>query len=259
MPTHDRLDEAELEVSSLGATPTPARRLSRRWHVALAVCALLLAVVAPLASGDSARALIGRLIATPTPTAETNAAVTIVNVATTRADLAPGDWDTLRARPLRLPTLPPGAACPAAAGRTVHEGYGPAIGDGPVYIVGMGVDGVLHAVGPTPGAKDVTAWGYQFAIFIISPSYAGPVLARGERLGGGRPLLFNGGLDQLTGFSPTTPILLRQLRMEGDPAFGSPWPSFPADLRMQAPGCYGIQLDGATFSEVIIFRVAFAG
>jgi hypothetical protein len=168
----------------------------------------------------------------------------------------------LRARPLRLPAIPPGAACPAAPGKSVHETFGPAIGDGPAYIVGMGTDGVLHAVGPARGSQGAAAWGYQFAMFIIASSYEGPVLARGARLDGAHldgayTLLFNGGLDQLSGFSPMTTTLLSQLRLEGGPAFGAPWPTFPTYLRMQAPGCYAVQLDGVAFSEVIIFRVDF--
>jgi hypothetical protein len=52
---------------------------------------------------------------------------------------------------------------------------------------------------------------------------------------------------------------LRQLRIERAPDLGSPWSNWSAYLRMQAPGCYAIQLDGTTFSEVIVFRVVFGG
>ena len=48
-----------------------------------------------------------------------------------------------------------------------------------------------------------------------------------------------------------------QLRLAGAPAYGEPWPNFPAYLRIQAPGCYAIQLDGDTFSEVVVFSVTF--
>ena len=261
----DQRDDDELEVTPLDvrvAHRVRARQftLGRRGRIAMAACALALAVIAPLLSLTSTRAGIAALLARPTPlpTPTANASLTIVEIATTTTDIAPSAWNALRARPLLLPTFDPGAACPAAPGRTVNQAFGPAIGDGPSYIVGMGTDGVLHATAPTPHGTGSSTWGSQFALFIIAPSYHGPVLARGHQLNGPNPLLFNGGLDQMSGFDQTTPILLTQLRMEGNPAYGAPWPTFASYLRMQAPGCYGIQLDGDTFSELVIFRVAFA-
>jgi hypothetical protein len=226
--------------------------------VALAICAIALAIVAPLASLTSTRAAITGLFPTPTATVVQSASLTIVSVSTAAtANIEPASWAKLRARPLLLPTLTPGAACPAAQGRVVQPGIGPAIGDGPAYIVGMGNDGVLQATGPARGSRGGASWGGQIAFFVIAPSYTGPVLARGHQLDGPHALLFNGGLDQLSGFGPTTPILLSQLRLEGGPAFGTPWANFPSQLRMQAPGCYAIQLDGDTFSAVVVFRVVF--
>lgn len=262
----DQPDDGELEVTPLdgrAAQRLRARRfaLGRRGRVALAVCAIALAVLAPLASLASTRAAIASLFRTPAPAPTTvvqNASLSIVSVSTApTTDIAPAAWDSLRTRALRLPTLAPGAACPAAQGRTVQSGYGPASGAGPAYIIGMGIDGVLQATGPAPQGQGSATWGGQFTMFIIAPSYQGPVLARGHQLDGPHALLFNGGLDQLNGFDPTTPVLLSQLRLDGSPAYGAPWPTFPAQLRMQAPGCYGIQLDGDTFSEVIVFRVVF--
>ncbi len=263
MAPSDKTDDGELEVTSLDIPPMRLPfawriALSRRGRVALTVCAIALAIIAPLVSLNSTRAAIADLRPTPAPAMETNASLTIVSVATgATADVAPAAWAALRARPLRLPTLDPGVACPAAAGRTVQQTFGPAIGDGPVYIVGMGTDGVLQAAGPASHGQGIAAWGDQFSIFIIAPTYSGPALARGQQIDGSHPLLFNGGLDQLNGFEATTPTLLSQLRLEGGPAFGAPWANFPVLLRMQAPGCYAIQIDGVTFSEVIVFRVVF--
>lgn len=262
-------DEGELEVTTLDAQPVSrgwllfGRRfwLGKRWRMALAICAIALAVVAPLASVAPTRTLIAGLLATATPqtpqTPQANGAISIISVASGSTDITTAEWNTLRDRPLRLPTLGPGATCPAAQGRTVEPGFGPAIGDGPAYIVGMGTDGVLHATGPMSKGRDITAWGNQFALFIIAPSYAGPILARGGQIDGSHALLFNGGLDQRGGFSPATPTLLRQLRIEGGSEWGEPWANWTSYLRMQASGCYAIQLDGATFSDLIVFRVVF--
>lgn len=259
MQAPEPIDDVEFEVGSLDLRPTSQRAsrhaLGRQWHLILAVITIALAVIAPLASLDSTRAAVTRLLPTPVPTEAS--ALVILTTGNAATDIAPAAWNILRARPLRLPALPPGAACPAAQGQSVHASFGAAIGDGPVYIVGMGTDGVLHAVRPAAGSRGAAAWGYQFSLFIIDPRYQGPVLARGGQIDGGQRLLFNGGLDQLNGFSPKTITLLSQLRLESGPGFGAPWPNFPADLRMVTPGCYAIQVDGATFSEVIIFRVDF--
>lgn len=266
MRPSDQVDDGELEVTTLDARPRQRRigrwplatpRLGRRWRMALAVCAIALAIIAPLASLASMRQLVRSALPVATPTPAASAALTIVSVPTAATDVAPAIWASLRARPVRLPALAPGAACPAAEGRSVEPAYGPAIGDGPAYIVGMGTDGLLQATGPTPGSRGVTSWGNQFSMFIIAPTYTGPVLARGHQTDGPHALLFNGGLDQQRGFSPATPTLLGQLRLEGGPGFGAPWANWSAYLRMQAPGCYAIQLDGLSFSEVVVFRVAF--
>lgn len=260
----DQADDGGLEVTPLDGRATQrlhARRftLGRRGRVALAVCAIALAILAPLASLPSIRAAFAGLFPTPTPpTVVENASLSIVSVSTAATtDIAPAEWARLRARPLRLLSLAPGATCPAAQGRVVQPGFGPAIGDDPAYIVGMGTDGVLHATRPAQQGPGSATWGGQFTMFVIAPRYQGPVLARGHQLDGSHALLFNGGLDQLNGFDQSTPTLLSQLRLAGDPAYGAPWPNFPALLRMQAPGCYGIQLDGDTFSEVTVFRVVF--
>lgn len=264
-PADSAEEDGGLEVSPLGARAGRRGgwpRLGRRGRVALAVVVIACAVALPLISLSPTRAAIGGLFAgSPTPivaVAPTATAIAIVTPASGGSDVPAKEWQALAARPLTLPTLAPGAACPAAQGRSVQAGFGAAIGAGPVYIVGMGTDGVLHAVPPTPGVRDVRSWGYQFALFIIAPPYDGPALARGQRLDDGSPLLFNGGIDQMkAGFTATTPTLLRGLRLEGGAAFGSPWANWMSYLRMREPGCYGIQIDGATFSETIIFSVTF--
>ncbi|HUS16605.1 MAG TPA: hypothetical protein VM536_16540, partial [Chloroflexia bacterium] len=56
-------------------------------------------------------------------------------------------WATLRARALRVPTIAPGAVCPATGGTIVHAAYGPALGPGPFYPVGLGTSGDLDYTG----------------------------------------------------------------------------------------------------------------
>src|SRR5437588_494582 len=58
---------------------------------------------------------------------------------------APADaWAPLRERPLKLPALAPGSACPATGGKMVGPDFGTALGNGPVYPVGFSSDGVYY-------------------------------------------------------------------------------------------------------------------
>ncbi|HEX8728251.1 MAG TPA: hypothetical protein VF739_06500 [Ktedonobacterales bacterium] len=266
----DQADDSELELTPLDTQrgrrlltgPTWRGVRGRRWRVALAICAIALAIIAPLASLPPTRAAIARIFPTPTPrpTAVMSAAVSIIGVSNNPTiGIAPAEWSNLRARPLRLPTIAPGAACPGSPGRVVQPSFGMASGDGPAYIVGLGTDGAVQATGPgpIPNGRGSATWGAEFVMFIIAPSYQGAVLARGGQIDGQHALLFNGGLDQLNGFDQSTTTLLSQLRLASAPAYGEPWPNFPAYLRMQAPGCYAIQLDGDTFSEVVVFNITF--
>jgi hypothetical protein len=70
---------------------------------------------------------------------------------------------------------------------------------------------------------------------------------------------FNGGLDQQTYQGDwTTAPLLASLRLVGGPTYGSPWANWPSYTRIQTAGCYAYQVDGLTFSEVIVFQAVFA-
>jgi hypothetical protein len=266
----NQADDGELELTPLDtqrgrrlfAWPEWRGARGRHWRVALAIGAIALAIIAPLASLPSTHAAIARLFPAPTPrpTAITSAAISIVGVSNDPTiGIAPTEWSKLRARPLRLPTIAPGAACPGSPGRVVQPSFGEATGAGPAYIVGLGTDGAVQATGPgpIPNGRGIATWGAEFVMFIVAPSYQGAVLARGRQVDGSHPLLFNGGFDQLNGFDQSTTTLLSQLRLAGGPAYGEPWPNFPAYLRMQAPGCYAIQLDGDTFSEVVVFNITF--
>lgn len=78
-------------------------------------------------------------------------------------------------------------------------------------------------------------------------SYTGPVLIRGRQLGGSGAVGFGEGhvpYDEL------------QLRAAGTgaprpPGGGRAWLSI---TRVRSPGCYAYQIDGTSFSSVIVFR-----
>src|SRR5258707_13830013 len=73
---------------------------------------------------------------------------------------APTVWTALEQRPLQIPHLAPGAACPAAKSHPVSPSFGPGLGDGPAYPVGLAADGTLHYTLPQNNSETWgTIWG----------------------------------------------------------------------------------------------------
>lgn len=155
-------------------------------------------------------------------------------------------------RPLRLPKLPAGAACPVSArGRRVSSQFAPAIGRGPVYAVSLWVFD-YRAILPFPPHNQnfpPGSWTGQVLKWLVSSAYHGPVLIRGRQLDGSHMLGFGAG---------ATPLA----EMDLPPGSGDPgahgWRSWPGYTRLEAAGCYGIQIDGTTFTEQIVFRAVTA-
>lgn len=152
---------------------------------------------------------------TQLPVAPTSAATRPVS--TTASD----PWQPLR-RPLVLPAMPAGAACPKTPSRAVNPDSGLfAAGGGPVYPAGLGVfSGTLARGRQIDGARDA-----QFA----------PANPASPSVGGGNAEL------QLTG--------------NGDVASPSGWQRWNVYLETTAPGCYAFQIDGTSFSDVVVIAV----
>jgi hypothetical protein len=126
---------------------------------------------------------------------------------------------------------------------------GAAIGPGPIYAVSLGRFGhtaVLPFVLPSQaGLFSGSDWGGQALKWDGAPSYHGPVLIRGRKLTGHDDLGFGAG---------EVPLAEMDLPPGGgDPNAGG-WRFWSGYARLRSPGCYGLQVDGTTFSEVIIFR-----
>ena len=81
-------------------------------------------------------------------------------------------------------------------------------------------------------------------LWFVNPSYKGLVLVRGRQLDGSHDVFFNANFGE----KPTSQLVLDTT------LGGTPWPNFPAYTRLQAPGCYVYQVDGATFSSIIVFE-----
>jgi hypothetical protein len=126
-------------------------------------------------------------------------------------------------------------------------GIGPGIGRGPAYPVGFGADGTLMFA--PPGNFESTSWGGQKVLWFVHQRYRGPVLIRGRRIDGWQLVRFERG-----------DVPPDELRIEPG-ASSAWWPGKPTDARgspsytrLRAPGCYGYQIDGTTFSRVVVFR-----
>src|SRR5205814_5413216 len=136
-------------------------------------------------------------------------------------------WAALRARPLRLPAVQPGAPCPAAQGKQVNPAFGPALGTGPVYPVGFGTEGVYYF----GGALEEGGWYYLKVLWVGSPDYRGPVLVRGGRVDAPGELRFERGADPPA-----------ELRLDAASTPPGNWGNWPTYTRLRAPGCYAYQL-----------------
>ena len=152
-------------------------------------------------------------------------------------------------RPLRLPSVVHGARCPVSPGALASAlGHGfphySVAGTAPAYISSLSGPPALIRVDPM--YRDSSGWVGQKAPWIISPSYRGPVLIRGARIDAA------GGLR----FARTTGQHLKALRISAHRGVQpNGWRVMPSLTLVRQPGCYAYQIDGATFSRVIVVRV----
>jgi len=164
---------------------------------------------------------------------------------------ASNPWAKLH-RPLHLPRLAPGSACPVSRVDPRFDWQrfqivgGSGIGRGPVY-PGLGDSaGRLYTQADDQNGGP---WARGKLFWYVRPSYRGRVLIRGRRLDGPQSVEFNG--DRLP---------LRELRIHqyetvswtGQPA-GSR--GVPSDARVLSSGCYGVQIDGTAFSRIVVFTI----
>jgi hypothetical protein len=177
----------------------------------------------------------------------------IVLAAAVLAPLAAGgsgpDWKALE-RPLHLPLPAPGGRCPASrlAPQITGEKYGVgrALGPGPVYPILGGRAVVAYF------RSDLGPWAYQKVLWLVLPDYKGPVLIRGRRLGGPQLMRFDNGVKPLAEIriSPGETVTWTG-RAPGSRGR-------PSAVRVRVPGCYGVQIDGTSFSTAVVFPVSTA-
>jgi hypothetical protein len=158
---------------------------------------------------------------------------------TTATPSAEDEWAALEARPLHLPSLEAGAACPVSDQTAL--GVSEVTGQGPIFAVG----------GPRwLRGKEEGGWYFVKVLWLSRIEYNDPALIRGHRLDGPEEIRFNDG-------ARPDPELRFPAGSTG--AWGAGYPDtrqLPSYSRFEAPGCYAWQVDGLDFSYTIVFEVA---
>jgi hypothetical protein len=155
-------------------------------------------------------------------------------------------WSALR-RPLHLPAIAPGEACPASkidrrvdwSRQHIFGGFG--IGRGPVY-PGLPSGSIWATRDDQYGSR----WYGEKVFWFVVPSYRGRVLIRGRRIDAPGRVGFNGAK------TPNAELRIEPydtVSWSGQPRYSR---GIPSGVRILAKGCYGFQVDGASFSRVVV-------
>jgi hypothetical protein len=126
-----------------------------------------------------------------------------------------------------------------------HIFGGSGVGPGPAY-PGLGFEHGHVLVGRD--RQHGGPWYGEKVFWYVRPSYRGPVLIRGRRLDGPQLLGFNGGKQPERELRIPTGATVS---WQGQPT-GSR--GVPSAVRIRRAGCYGIQIDGTSFSRTIVVR-----
>jgi hypothetical protein len=149
-------------------------------------------------------------------------------------------------RPLKLPTLQAGEACPvthSAEVATLDSFLIPRPGPGPVYPDGAVA---MQGVAVLDRGGSVNGWANFKTLWFSRPSYQGPWVIRGKQLDGPSPVIF--------GEQPT----VSELVVPAGPTVNETNDGYreaPGGTYIRGPGCYAEQVDGLSFSYVIVFQV----
>ncbi len=179
----------------------------------------------------------------------TTAASTVV---TMPVEVIP-DEATLRARPIVLPALPAGAACPVTTDfATLSKDLGPMAGRGTARPVGLDPAGTLDFGNSSDGK------GTAKVLWAMPINLAGPVLIRGRQLDGGGTVTFavgdNAPANDLV-LDPSTAASMSKNGVTTQSLDGG-WYGIPTSSSFTAAGCYGFQIDSAHGSDIVIFSAA---
>jgi len=152
---------------------------------------------------------------------------------------------TLR-RPLHLPKVRPGGRCPSTSGRRIDNDQfsGVALGRSSVrpLIAASGGD-LVHGVLPFRRIAGTRWWAVK-TLWFSEPAYRGPVFIRGRQLDGSAKLVLGEGPS----------LIDPQLAPAPTPNGANGWRQWPGGTYIRGFGCYAWQVDGTSFSRVIVFK-----
>jgi hypothetical protein len=240
---HDLLEAAGRDIEPSAAAPAARvlRRIARhrRRITVLGVAAVMIAL-----------AVIGSVVTRLLPNSRSSQTSTL--------SIQP---ESLLARPLHLPSLAPGATCPATPGTRIDNSYfgGVALGDGPVQVLLADRGDLLHGevdLGATQKLLSATqrskesGWSAIQTLWLGTPGYDGPFVVRGADLeGSGSIEVQPDSSGEAHGSGP--------LVVPAGPTInsGDGYRTVPGSTWVTAPGCYAWQVDGNGFSDVIVVNV----
>lgn len=163
---------------------------------------------------------------------------------------------SLLSRPLHVPSLSAGDACPATPGTQVDTSLfgGVALGSGPVRVL-LADRGDLHhgridlsSTETQLGTSHSSGWYAIQTLWFSQPDYAGPFVVRGSSLTGSGSIQVQPSDD---GLAPGTgPLVVPAGPTANTSTEG--YRTVPGSTWVTAPGCYAWQVDGTGFSEVIV-------
>ena len=148
-------------------------------------------------------------------------------------------------RPLHFPALRPGESCPASPGSpiTTADFGGTALGNGPVRVVIANAGDLRHGVAELSPSSS-PPWIALKTLWFSVPAYQGPFIIRAKRLDHPAPVAL--------GEAPTVAPLV----VPPGPTLNGTrgWREAPGGLWVKTAGCYAWQVDGLTFSELVVVR-----
>jgi hypothetical protein len=159
-------------------------------------------------------------------------------------------------RPLRLPSVATGAACPRTPGGYPSPDVAIALGSGPAYPV-LGLEGEHVPPSPEgvvplyPNERRGNVYWHK-TLWAVDPAYNGPVLIRGRGIDPPQALRF----VRPSGAPGGHRSEVGELEMPAQES--DSWRYGPSVTILPGPGCYAFQVDGTTFSKVIVFEAARA-
>lgn len=176
----------------------------------------------------------------------TTAPTTTVPTAATGSAIATGSSVSVAAlhRPLQLPVIPQGQPCPVTLSQHQPDlDLGMVQGLGPAGPAGLSARGTLQYEAPAQSNALIDkSWGAVKVVWAVDSAVNGPVLVRGRQLDGPHGLGFN------------DPAVAELLLAANKGATSDGWRDYPGYTRLQAPGCYGYQVDAPSGTTVIVFR-----